>query len=180
MEINVGNLKSEISKLDNLINDYENNFNNLYNQFNHGIDLWNDTASKQFFSNIEIEKNRVLNNINEIKSLKDVYKYIIQNYEELGNKISYNLNEKDNIYNKFNKYLLNLNEIIDLYNRLDLNNIKEKSMFIKEKNKFISIRTNIENIFNEVKNIFYKIENIEFEVKEQLNHINIEILKESL
>ena len=75
---------------------------------------------------------------------------------------------------------MNLNEIIDLYNRLDLNNIKEKSIFIKEKNKFISIRTNIENIFNEVKNIFYKIENIEFEVKEQLNHINIEILKESL
>ncbi len=180
MYINLSNLKNEVNKLNNLINKYEEIYLNLYNEFNFSSYLWHDKNSESFFESLKMEKLKIKNNIEEIDDVKQLYDYIINQYEVIGNEIKCNLNSEKNILLKFDSYLAELSKTITYYNNLDLSFCPQfKEMITKEKNIIIREKIEIENVRNKIKKMYKKINEIEREVKLKISKINIEYIKEN-
>ena len=178
MIVHVDKIKVELDKYNNLINKYENAYLNLYHELNSASLYWNDGHSAKFFDNVEVEKNKVSNGILELKSVRDIYFYIVESYEKLGNRISFDLKYQDSIISSFNKYIDKLDEIINLYNNLDLTFCAEEANLLKtELEKLGHMKYSVTAIKNKVRKIFLQIEEIEKEVKFRISKIDIEIIK---
>ena len=180
MIIDVNNIKDEIVKLNGLVDKYEENYLNLYNEINNASSYWNDLISVKFFDSCKIEKIETKTALDEIKSIIDVYDYILEKYQEIGNKIKCEIKDKSIIISNFNNYIVKLDDLIREYNLLDYNfDHKISSILNDQLYKLKNNRKILNSIKNEVKDIFDNIETIEKEINLRLSKINIEIIKET-
>ena len=178
MIVHVDKIRVELDKYNNLITKYENAYLNLYHELNSASLYWNDGNSPKFFENVDSEKNKVSNSILELKSVRDVYFYIAESYEKLGNRISFDLKYQDSIINKFNLYIDKLDKIITLYNELDLTFCAEEANLLRtELDKLDHMKYSVTALKEKVRKIFMQIEEIEKEVHSRLSKIDIEIIK---
>lgn len=179
MNVKVSDLKIEVEKLNSLIEEYENNYLNLYNEFLFSSFFWHDKNASFFYDDIRIDKLKIKQAIEEINSVKDLYMYIAEQYEYIGNKIEYNLKFKDDIIYEFNKYITHVNNIIEIYNNLDISFCPEISQnIINQKNRFIEQKKNIIIMKEKVKNTFNNIENIEKKIKLEISKLDITFIQE--
>lgn len=178
--INISNVQKEVIQLNNLIEDYELTFLNLYNEVNKISNYWKDEHAKAFYKDLDHRKIKVANTIDELKKIKNIYKYIQEKYELLGKKIEFNLNYKNKILNKLINYIDKVKDIINNYESLDLSFCPYESKYIRNelsrlrqhKNELIKYKSNVEKKFN-------YIEETEKNIKIQISKIQIEILQES-
>lgn len=178
MQINILKIKSEIDKLNNLIEDYEVNYLNLYNEINKTSSLWQDNNAKKFFKNTDIEKRKTKQFIDEVNSIIDIYKFLVKKYEKIGKKISINIKAKDEVIAELNKYLNQLQNIINYYNKLDLSFcLQERNILLAQNKKLKEEKQIINKIKEEIKAKYNYIEEIEKEINSKIMKINIEILK---
>ena len=105
MKINNEKLKISIEKYSSLLEEYENTYMNFYYEAGANNQYWNNTTANYFFSLIEDEKKENKKFYEELCSLKLVFEYLVDNYQNYGKKISLNLEMKDTIINKINKAL---------------------------------------------------------------------------
>ena len=179
MEINIESLNTEVERLTILQDKFLDNYLNLYNLLSTASSYWQDPKATKFFDNINLEKAKIKTAYDELASLTDTYRYVVENYQDLGTKITVNLNMQDTVITKFNTVINNLNDIITNYNTLDLSFCPyEARMLLKEKNELIKIKNNMETLKTRVREIFSQIEETEKEVKYRLSQINIELIKE--
>lgn len=179
MEINIESLNTELERLTVLQDKFLDNYLNLYNLLSNASSYWQDPKATKFFDNVNMEKLKVKTAYDELASLTDTYRYVVESYQDLGTKITVNLNMQDKLIAKFNTIINNLNDIITNYNTLDLSFCPyEARMLLKEKNELIKIKNNIANLKIRVGDIFRQIEETEKEVKYRLSNINIELIKE--
>lgn len=179
MEINVTNLESECNKLNSELEIFYNNYLNIYNELNNANSYWQDYHSRLFFSNANSEKNKVNNTYNEINELKNIYKYLIDEYKSIGRKIKVNLDGKDEIISKFNNFHDKINELISIYNSLDLAfcpSIANK--LNNQKDRIVKIKEEMLSSKNKIKKILEKIESIEDEINVRVSKMNLEEIKE--
>ncbi|MBE6152813.1 MAG: hypothetical protein E7166_01110 [Firmicutes bacterium] len=180
MKINIMIIKSEILKLNTLIDEYENNYLNLYNEIKKASSYWQDGNSINFFNDADYYKLKIQLNVEEIKQLKEVYNYLINKYSQIGNKITFNLNSRTYLINSFNSYINQIDEIIKLYNNLDLSFCSyERQKLINQRNQFKSIKNSLIKIKKNIINKLEYIEEIEKEINLKLSKISIELLKEN-
>lgn len=180
MEINVTHLENEYKKLNNELETFYNNYLNIYNGLNNANNYWQDYHARLFFSSVNGEKNKVNNTYNEINDIKDIYKYLIDEYEFIGKKIKVNLDGKDEIVSKFNNFTDKVNELISIYNSLDLSfcpSIANK--LYNQKDKLVKIKEEMLSSKNKLKEVLEKIESIEDEVNLKISKINLEEIKET-
>lgn len=178
--INISNVQKEVIQLNNLIEDYELNFLNLYNEVNKTSNYWKDAHAKAFYKDLDIQKIKVSNTIDELKKVKDIYKYVQEKYETLGQKIDFNLNYKTKVLNNLNDYIDQIKIIINNYEALDLSFCPYEARYIRNqlqklrnhKNNLIKYKSKVEKKFN-------YIEEIEKNIKTQISKIQIEILQEN-
>ena len=181
MEINVLALEKEYDLLTKSIESFYENILNIYNELNWASGYWNDFHARLFFTNVNSEKIKLNNTYNELKSLNDIYTFLIEQYKSIGNKIRVNLEEKNKVITKFNDFREKINELVSLYNDLDLSfcTVTIANKLAKQKQELIKIKEKIVTDKEKVKNIFEKIEQIEKDVNLRLSKINIEIIKEA-
>ncbi len=180
MQVNILKMKAEINKLNNLIENYELTYLNLYNEINKASSFWQDNNARNYFKNIEIEKRNTKRFIDEVNSCKDIYKFLIEKYEKLGNKISVNIKNKDDVVSELNKYLDKLQSIINYYDNLDLSFCpNERIYLLNEKDKLKEEKNQVNNIKDGIKEKFSYIEEIEKQISSKIAKIDIEILKET-
>lgn len=180
MEINVDKLKNELSKLNKLVEEYEDVYLNMYNELLHASSNWQDECSLRFFENVKLEKTKVKITLDETKEIRDIYTYLIDKYEDVGNKIHVILNNKDKINNKFNNYVNKIDDLIRNYKNLDTSFCSyERKMLANEQRKIVDMRNKTVEIKEKYSQIFQEIDEIEKETAQKLSKINIEILKQS-
>lgn len=177
IEVNIDELRFQIDRLNQLLENYEMTILNLYNQENSTLTFWRDRKSLELSNNSVHEKAKVKNMLTELSSLKEVYKYIVEKYQQIGNKIQFNLNNQNQIVNIFNRCIDKENVIINLYSNINvrycyyelriLNN--EKQRMIAHRNKLIEVKNNIVSQMN-------NIQRSEREIRDKISAINIEIL----
>ena len=105
--------------------------------------------------------------INELTSIKDIYNYIIEKYETIGQKIIINVNTSKTILKQIDGYIEKLDSIIQSYNNLDTSFCKsEKEIIEKERNtleytkkKMLKIKTNIKSKIDNIERIERELKN---------------------
>ena len=177
MRVNVANLKLETQILNGLISDYEKNYQNIYNVFNDLTNYWSDGNSKIFLNNIN-EKKKIRETYHELISVYNVYKYIIENYEVLGDNIEFNLDYKNNVLDNFNNCLNALEKINTKINNVDISFCQSKENFYNAKQLIKESNGNSKNIKDKIKNSIAIIEEIERKVRKKADNIDIKFLKE--
>ncbi len=180
MEINVSNLEKDSEKLIKSIDNFSNNILNIYNELKWANGCWSDYHSRLFFTNVESEKTKVNNTYEELTQLSEIYKTIVAQYKNIGNKIQVNLENKDIIITKFNSFQDEINELISLYNDLDLSFCKDISIKISnQKEELLKIKENLTLSKEKIKETLVKIEEIEKDINLKLSKINIETIKQA-
>ncbi|HIR49084.1 MAG TPA: hypothetical protein IAB35_03810 [Candidatus Faecimonas gallistercoris] len=180
MKVITSTLKEEVLSLNQLIKEYEKVYLNLYNEFFATSFSWQDSYQKNFTSEIEKEKKQVEKMINELTSIKDIYNYIIEKYETIGQKIIINVNTSKTILKQIDGYIEKLDSIIQSYNNLDTSFCKsEKEIIEKERNTLEYTKKKMLKIKTNIKSKIDNIERIERELKNKLSKINIELVKDN-
>ncbi len=180
MDINIANLKLELSNLNNLLEEYELNNLNLYNILNSSSLYWVDNNAINFFNSVNQEKVKINLFYTELKSLREIYAYIVNEYQSLGNKIRFDLTKQDDIISYFNKYLNSLNIIINKYDSLDLSFCgREAKILLSQREKLFKMKETTNDLKSDVIKIFNKINEIEKEVNLRISRIKLEVLDET-
>ena len=176
MEVNVGKIKSEIINLDKLIDEYENNCLSLYNELNGASFSWKSDTSNLFFDKKQREKISINDFINEIKSYRDFFGYIVQTYGLIGEKVFYDLSN----YNEANnKLLVLINEMKEVLQKLNQYRAKTPNSIMIINNEISQISNyinSLETLKEKLSIIFKKIEEFEKEIKYRLSKINFMVL----
>ena len=119
MEINIGHLKTELSNLNKLLEEYNINNLNMYNELSKTGSYWIDNHSIMFSNTISFEKLKVNKVYKEMKELKEIYQYMIISYQDIGNKIKINISGREDVLNKFDNITSMINKVINEYNNLE-------------------------------------------------------------
>ncbi|CDE74034.1 unknown [Clostridium sp. CAG:451] len=179
MKIDLKKIQLEIDNLDKTINRYEENLLNLYNQLLLTSIYWKDKNSLKFNENVSQEKKEANIKLLELKSVKNTFKYLISKYENIGQKIEFDLTNREKINKFFDDYILQLEKILDQYNEIDMTYFESLSEVLT--NQMLSIKKikdNMQVIKDNVNKIFDKLEDTEIQVAQRLNKIKVEYIKE--
>lgn len=177
MEIKVSRIKEELSELNTLIEDYELSYLNLYNIVNDMTNYWQDGYSERFFKDVEIKKINVSNTIEEIKNIKDVYKYLVSKYESIGNTIKFDLNYKNSVITYLDTCIEQCKNIISSYGSLDISFCGEAGSIRNEISLVKVNKERLENYKEKLKKIINYIEESEKEIASKISSISIEIIE---
>ena len=179
MKIDVSKLKEDITTFQNLLKEYEENYLNYYHELSSASFFWQDSHADSFFKNVNLEKLKVESFYEELSVLSQIYQFLIAEYQNFGNVIQFDLNERDTVISKFNLYFEKIEDIIRCYQDLDLSFCHDlRNKIRKEELTLIEKKKQMESIFNKWKEYSYKIEEIEKQVNQNLSKLEIEVLQE--
>lgn len=180
MTIDVKGLKEELKAYNDLLEEYEGNYLNYYNVLSSFSFFWNDAHAKKFYDSIPKEKLYYKNLLLELQSIRDIYKYMIIKYSDIGDHIHADLKNKDYILNKFDSYIDKCNSIINKFYNLDLSFCPAEARIIRKKrDSIIECRNLLKEKRKSVKDCLEKIENIENEVRYRISRMDVSIMKET-
>lgn len=180
MQINITNMKLKLITLTNKLNDYQDDLLNLYNELNNASSYWQDPHAIKFFNNVKKEQLQANNLTNELTSLQEIYTYLVDKYETIGNKIQFELDQKNACFAKIDNFLTKITQIINAYNHLDTSFCPEEAKYIQnEQRKLLKVAENLKTIRKDLKIIFNEIEETEKNIQAKLSKINLEIVKET-
>ena len=98
---------------------------------------WSGKKSNDFFKiydDMALDQQKLLTSL---RSHLNLYKYVYNNYQTIGEKISCDITQKDFNIEKINNNILNLEKIINKYNNLGDISFYNKSSFIKNEQERI-------------------------------------------
>ena len=179
MWVNTIELSNYVKILNNLIDKYEEEYLNYYNEMNKSSFFWNDEKAMRFYSDINIEKLKIITNHNELLSLNKIYTNIINSYQQLGKIVSFDLKNKNIVLDLLNKCNEDIKNIISSNNNVSVGSAPEISGIISSNS---SILNNLQNELQDYKmktrEAFNKIEEIEREITSAISSLNLEYVKE--
>ncbi len=178
--IKIDYLKKEISQLEKLIEEYQINYRYLYKELSETFFSWKeDRHAKAFFDVIKIKKTSEINHYNSIVYLYRVFKYIYDNYSKFGNEVNIDLQERDNILEKYNNCISGTNDLITLYSHLDTSFCpEERQLIVNQINKLKEIKESYTASKERTKEAFDRISKIEKEVKKRIASLEISEIEE--
>ena len=169
-----------MNSIDKTINEYESNILNLYNQLLSTSIYWKDKRSLKFNEKVTLDKKQANIKLLELKSTEEILKYIISKYENIGQKIKFDLKGKEKINKLLDDYILQLEKILDQYEQIDLSHFNElRVKLTKQELVLKELKNNMKTIKDNINEKFNKLEEIELQIAQRLNKIKIEYIKEA-
>ena len=145
MNINVEKLKINVKEYGSLLERYHDIYMKFYYEAESNKKYWNSVNANYFYNLIEEEKKKNDLFLDELYLLKIVFDYIVDNYQNYGEKINLEIEFRDEIINKLNSY--KTNDILYALNsvgyvnversKAKIRNIEKKVLQYKEKFKKI-------------------------------------------
>ena len=173
-----GELEKETNKLNEIITSYEKNLIGYSNDINQTFSNWNDETSKKLQETYSSEKKEIELTIQELKYLKNIYQEVVNSYKEIGDKIEYELEGKEQVKNLFASYKAQLDKIILLYQTINIESYTKKELLLKQSKELLRIKKEIQELEIEFQVITTKIENIEESVEKKLSNMIINKIEE--
>jgi len=161
MRISVNEVKNLNSRLKTSISSYESKYMQYYNYLNQTENDWYDEKAKMYFQTIEEDKINDYNTLQEMKSIHNIYSFLVKSYEEIGNKIYYNPEQKERINILLDDIIEECNNIINAYNNIGIYNYSERSMLFNQKNEFMKMLEKAKKCKSTINTKISKIEKIE-------------------
>ncbi len=180
MEIHIDKLKTTVLQLDHAIEEYEEIYMNFYHVVSSSSFFWNDERSKKFFEMMYIEKNQVKQSVDELKVLRDIYREIITNYEEIGNRIRVQLQEKNSVVKYFDQYLEQVQRCLNICQSVPLDVYPlEASLIVKEKSQLSILYREVEEVKEQFIILFDKIQEIENNINKKISKFQVQKILET-
>lgn len=169
VDVNIKELSENINNLNLLIDEYDEIQLNLFNELDNSCISWQDGNSLLFNDYIYLDKQETVLFVEHLRQKKEVFDYICERYNDIGKKISCNLNSRTTVENMINNCYNQVNSILREFNKID-NNIDYKEMLLinQQKNKLISIRNQLYQVKKDTINMYDKIEKIEEDIKNKI------------
>ena len=179
MKIDVVLLEKNLNILLKIEEKYQENYLNYYNELNKLVGYWNTTKGVSFLENIKDEKKKIDLYYSYFNDIRDVYKYLIIEYKKIGEKIFYNLDERDNIKNQYNLYLEKINYLIEKFDNINTSNINNKisNSVYNGLLGLNNISKSISDIVQKFNSINDQLDNILIVVENKINKIDINTIK---
>ena len=179
MKIDVVLLEKNLNILLKIEEKYKKNYLNYYNELNKLVGYWNTTKGVSFLENIKDEKKKIDLYYSYFNDIRDVYKYLIIEYKKIGEKIFYNLDERDNIKNQYNLYLEKINYLIEKFDNINTSNINNKisNSVYNGLLGLNNISKSISDIVQKFNSINDQLDNILIVVENKINKIDINTIK---
>lgn len=98
MKINVLEMSNELKKLNDNLSDYEELYQSIFREVDIAKTYWNDGYAETFSNAMLNEKHQSDKLFQELSSRRNIYQYVRDEYSRSGNKISYDLNRKNDFY----------------------------------------------------------------------------------
>ena len=149
---------------------------NFYNQISYVNTYWNGNKARRFVDDCLEDKKNIELIISNLKEISTIYSHIIDKYQPYGNKITYNLSNKNKIIKKINDFNKKIDTVTRLYS--EILSIYNSSVIESEKTKINNCKTMMDNIKTDITKKLDDIENIEKEVLVKINKIDIKYIKE--
>lgn len=179
MEIHIDKLKTTVLQLNHCIEEYEEIYMNFYHVISSSSFFWNDNRSKKFYEAMYTEKNQVKIVIDELYSLKNIYDYMIGEYEKIGTRVQIQLSEKQNVIHSFDQYIEKIHSCIQLFQAISLDMYPDVApMLTEEKNKFIKLEQQVQKLKDQLLELFNKTEELENHINKEINRLQIQKLSE--
>ena len=165
MKVNTQDLQNEIHHLNLLIKEWKNTQLNLYNQMDQAFTHWKDNSSVDFEEKIYLEKNNVEQVVKKVKDIKDIYQYLYNRYNKLGDKILCDVESRKDLITRIEIYYENLKKIYNQFDNIDLSVLSdEKEKIATVKNKLKIQLKNLTELKDKVLAFFDQVEEIEKEM----------------
>lgn len=176
MIVRVEKLKVELDKYNDIVSNYENLKMKLYSELKYLSTFWSDDSSPDFFDKVNFQRIDCEEMISNMKSLSEIYSYVIYSYEDLGKEIEFDLSLRDNLMVKFEKCINEFDYIIDIYDSMDLSLIEEKDMYLEQRKVFVNSKTKLVNYKSNIDKILSDINEIEAQVRSKIRKINVKLI----
>ena len=179
MKIDVELLKKQSLQVKQIIDSYELNYLNFFNALNQAMDCWQDEHSKLYLEQINYQKNESNKVILDLKELNEIFKSIVFKYDPIAKQIYYLKDNKNSLFNIFEKYLNQIVDSINIINNMDLSFCPtEKEIILNIKTNLVNNQQSIKKIYYNVKNTVKDIERKEIEINSLLSKYENRIVKE--
>ena len=180
MKININKLLIIRDNLIELLNNYEQIYNNFYHEIENVKNYWHDSHANYFFSSVVEEKKENVVFFEEFKSIVDIYSYIVNKYQDIGNNIEVDLNNRDDFIVKMDNCITGIDDIINRYRNLDSRFLMEvNKSLLYEEDKYSKIRNKLLSIKESNKRCLSEVEEIERQISLKISKINIVAVKEN-
>lgn len=179
MEIHIDKLKTTVLQLNHCIEEYEEIYMNFYHVISSSSFFWNDNRSKKFYEAMYTEKNQVKTVIDELYSLKNIYDYMIGEYEKIGTRLQIQLSEKQNVIHSFDQYIEKIHSCIQILHAISLDMYPEVApLLTEEQSKFIKLEQQVQKLKDQLLELFNKTEELENHINKEINRLLIQKLSE--
>ncbi len=179
MEIHIDKLKTTVLQLNHCIEEYEEIYMNFYHVISSSSFFWNDNRSKKFYEAMYTEKNQVKTVIDELYSLKNIYDYMIGEYEKIGTRLQIQLSEKQNVIHSFDQYIEKIHSCIQILHAISLDMYPEVApLLTEEQSKFIKLEQQVQKLKDQLLELFNKTEELENHINKEINRLQIQKLSE--
>ena len=179
MEIHIDKLKTTVLQLNHCIEEYEEIYMNFYHVISSSSFFWNDNRSKKFYEAMYTEKNQVKTVIDELYSLKNIYDYMIGEYEKIGTRLQIQLSEKQNVIHSIDQYIEKIHSCIQIFHAISLDMYPEVApLLTEEQSKFIKLEQQVQKLKDQLLELFNKTEELENHINKEINRLQIQKLSE--
>ena len=175
MLINVEEIKLLSIKMKKIRDNYEDICINYYGNLNSIKEYWKSNKSDSYFNVVNSEKKYYFELLNNIDDLLDIFKYLINKYNSIGNVIRYDFSLEDSYLQKKSSIIDSLNDILNIYNNLNLKNINSSTLnlVMKEKKILLDGLRSLDEYCDENRNMMNEIISIENELREKFSKLNV-------
>lgn len=175
MLINVAKIKFLTLKVKKIRDNYEDICINYYGNLNSVKEYWKSNKSDSYFNVVNSEKKYYFHLLNNIDDLLDIFKYLINKYDSIGNIIRYDFSLEDSYLSKKISIIDSLNDILSVYNNLNIQKINSSTLNLvtKEKDILLNGLKFLEEYCEVNRNIMNEIVSVENELRERFSKLDI-------
>ena len=177
-EVDVINLKKVVNKYNSLIDKYQQNYLNVYNEIKNSNLYWVDPHALRFFEAKDIERHKIEVTYEELSKMSNIYSYIIRKYEDIGNYIEFNLENRDALLSKLNLYINRINSIISSYSGLDYSFASGsiQSSINSQINNLRNMAREATEVKERIRTLLNDIKESESKIQSMINNVDIQVL----
>ncbi|HBA37658.1 MAG TPA: hypothetical protein DCY94_02955 [Firmicutes bacterium] len=172
VEVDTTKLKTELTKLQTFIDEYEEIELNLFNQLNSSLIDWQDGNSIRFENQVNLDRKESNLYFGTIQSKKNLFDFIYEKYRELGKRISCNLNSKTSVMRTVEDCYNQAAGLIRDFDSIDRSLDRTLTTLIDlNKKNVMQARDNLSEMKVQIKRMYDRIEAIEKEVETRIKNL---------
>lgn len=175
MLINVEEIKLLSIKMKKIRDNYEDICINYYGNLNSIKEYWKSNKSDSYFNVVNSEKKYYFELLNNIDDLLDIFKYLINKYNSIGNIIRYDFSLEDSYLQKKISIIDSLNDILNIYNNLNIKKINSSilNLITKEKDILLNGLKFLEEYCDANRNTMNEIVSVENDLREKFSKLDV-------